>query len=132
MSEDIVRRARALVGVKFRPQGRRADLGLDCVGVVLQVYRIASAEQPSYRLRGQHAEALKAALLTYFDEVPYQHLRPGDALLMQVADEQVHMAVHCGRSIVHADARIGRVVETPGRPPWPILSIHRPRPSHES
>lgn len=131
MSEDIVQRARALVGVKFRPQGRRPDLGLDCIGVVLQVYRIVYAEVPSYRLRGRHVESLRAALLPYFDEVPSRHLRPGDALLMQVADEQVHMAVYCGPSIVHADARIGRIVETPGRPPWPIVSIHRHRPRHE-
>ena len=41
----IARRARSLVGVRFRPQGRDPMLGLDCVGAAA-----AAAEEPACRL----------------------------------------------------------------------------------
>lgn len=49
----------------------------------------------------------------------------GDLLLCAVADNQLHLAVVTERGFVHADARLRRVVETPGAVPWPVLSAHR-------
>lgn len=49
-------------------------------------------------------------------------------MLCAVAEEQLHLAIHCGASFVHADAQLRRVVETPGEPRWPIIAAFRPLP----
>ena len=127
MSDKAVARARSLVGVRFRAQGRRVDAGLDCVGVILQAFGLAEGiARSDYRLRGDHREEAREQLARAFEEVPPATYRRGDVLLFEVARDQVHLAVCCGDSVVHADAAIGRVVETPGLP-WPIISAHRPR-----
>jgi lipoprotein Spr len=46
---------------------------------------------------------------------------------MEVAREQLHLAVRTDIGFVHAHARIGRVVETPGLPEWPLLAVYRKR-----
>lgn len=126
MREVIVARARSLVGTRFRAQGRRPDVGMDCLGVVLHVFRIPERSgRCNYRLRGDHAVELRAELKRFFDEVASGHQLAGDALLFRVAPEQLHLAVSSGDGFVHADAAIGRVVETPGPAPWPLISVHR-------
>lgn len=133
MSREIVERARSLVGARFRAQGRSAATGFDCVGVVLHACSLpAYWGRANYRLRGDHANELRAVLARQFHELGGNSAEAGDALLMRVAPEQVHLAVWCGQSFVHADAAIGRVVETPGPPSWPVISVHRLRRSEES
>lgn len=48
----------------------------------------------------------------------------GDLVVCSVSAEQLHLAVCCGGSFVHADAGIGAVVETPGSPPWPVIGAY--------
>ena len=43
----------------------------------------------------------------------------GDLVLLKSGPAQCHLVVMTEAGFVHADAGIGRVVETPGRPPWP-------------
>lgn len=45
----------------------------------------------------------------------------GDILLMQAGPAQFHLGCWTGESLIHADARLRRVVELPGPPPWPLL-----------
>lgn len=126
MSNASVARARQVVGVRFRAQGRRADDGLDCLGVVSHAFGLAeSAGRANYRLSGEHEVELRAALVGFFDEIRASEVRAGDAILCRVAARQLHLAVCCGSSFVHADAAIGRVVETPWPPRWPIISAYR-------
>lgn len=123
MNDNVVERARELVGVRFRPQGRRAESGLDCVGLVLQAHEIAGPV-PTYQLRGDHVHKLKHALLQYFVEVGPHRLSPGDVLLLQISPQQVHLAIHAGPTFIHADARARRVLEVPGASPWPLISAY--------
>ena len=51
----------------------------------------------------------------------------GDLLVCSVAADQLHLAILTDRGLVHADARLRMVVETPGAAPWPVLSVHRRR-----
>jgi hypothetical protein len=44
---------------------------------------------------------------------------------MRPAAEQLHLGIWTGGGIVHADARLGRVVERPGMPPWPVIGAWR-------
>lgn len=126
-SMAAVGRARALVGCKFRPQGRDAQTGLDCVGLVLAAYAFPQAGlRRDYRLRGDHRDELQREIAVHFARRRGRSA-PGDLLLCEVAPDQLHLAIGCGSSFVHADAGIGRIVETPGSPPWPIIATYRRR-----
>lgn len=127
-SAGIVRRARSLVGSRFRPQGRDPETGLDCLGVILCAFSIPAGEVRSdYRLRGAHRGEIEAGLLCRFRRVSSGERRAGDVLLCPLSDNQLHLAIDCAGSFVHADARLRRVVETPGSPEWPISGIFRLR-----
>lgn len=127
MTMTFEARARALVGTRFRLQGRDEG-GLDCVGVVVRVFNLrASAIRKDYRLRGEFRFELEQGLLERFRRVGVGQLRSGDVMLMQVAGDQLHLGVRTDRGFVHADAGIGLVVETPGYPPWAVLGVYRKR-----
>jgi hypothetical protein len=127
MPIDFAERARALVGTRFRPQGRGPE-GLDCVGLVLATYAIPSAEvRRDYRIRGNHRAETTRALGRYFRSIPKASVRPGDVMLLSVAADQLHLAVRTALGMVHAHAGLGRVVETPGAPEWPLLGVYRRR-----
>lgn len=124
---DFAGRAQALVGTRFRAQGRGVE-GLDCIGLALEVYGTPVAEvRCDYQLRGDHEAELSAYLTKYFRKVGPATRRPGDLLLIRVAADQLHVAVSTGAGFVHAHAGLRRVVETPGTPEWPVVGIYRRR-----
>ena len=87
-------RALALVGTPFRPQGRRVEQGLDCVGLALCAYNLgADSMRNDYRLRGKHLPEISAALSIHFRSVGRRAATAGDLLLMSVAHDQLHLAV---------------------------------------
>ena len=49
----------------------------------------------------------------------------GDLLMFRSGPGRLHMAIAVPGGIVHADAALGRVVERPGVPPWPLLAAFR-------
>jgi lipoprotein Spr len=115
-------RARALIGVRFRPQGRSRDVGLDCVGLAALAFGVQAPAR--YTLRGGDAAAIGAMIdrtgLRRVDSV-----RPDDLLLCLAGPGQLHLLVRTDHGFVHADAGLRRVVEAPGMPRWPILGIWR-------
>jgi cell wall-associated NlpC family hydrolase len=126
MAASDARRALALVGTPFLPQGRDQLRGLDCVGLCLEVYRLPKEiVRNDYRLRGGHLPEIIAALAAEFRRLVRGCSRPGDLVLMQPADRQYHLGILTERGMVHADARLRRVVEIPGAPHWPVLGIYR-------
>ena len=127
MNADYAMRARALVGTRFRPQGR-GELGLDCVGVILQAFGIPRTEvREDYSLRGDHRAEMEKVLVQFFRQVSPKDAGPGDVMLLQAGGDQFHLAIRTSAGFVHADAGIGRVVETPGEPQWPLLRTYRRR-----
>ena len=128
MRIDFAERARALVGTRFRPQGRDPRLGMDCVGLVLATFDLPGDRyRCDYRLRGHHEGELLQALSGPFRGIPASRTRTGDVLVLRVAADQPHLAVLTDQGFVHADARLGKVVETPGAPAWPIIAAYRRR-----
>ena len=121
--EIIAARARRCVGARFRPQGRDCANGFDCIGVVALALSL-SGVRANYGLRGGSAEELVA-------ELRAARLRPvgtvsiGDVLVMRAGPEQLHLGIATKLGFVHAHAGLGRVVETPGAPEWPVLSVWR-------
>lgn len=126
MSSSAEVRARALVGTRFRPQGHDPATGLDCIGLAAAAFRI-EVPRRDYRLRGEHGPEIEHQLMQWFRGIPPRQCRAGDLLLMRVSADQLHMAVSSRLGFIHADAGIGRVVETPGPPPWTIAGVFRRR-----
>ena len=126
MQPDLA--ARALVGARFRPQGRSPELGLDCVGLVLCAFALPDdTVRRDYRMRGDHRGEMLAALAKSFRRIAGTQRRRGDVALLQVAKEQLHLAILTDFGFVHADARRGKVIELNGTPPWPIVAVFRLR-----
>ena len=113
--DEIVARARGLIGTRFRPQGRTAAEGLDCIGLVALAIDARNVPR-DYALRGNASsrlvEGVKAAGLVAADS-----LAPGPA--------QLHLGIFTGTGLVHGDAGLRRVVERPQPLPWPVLGIWR-------
>jgi len=127
MKNDHAARALALVGTRFRPQGRGGG-GLDCVGVVLVSFGLPPGSvRRDYRLRGNHLAEIRDELDAHFRRVPKSHLRAGDLMLLRAGEQQLHLAVRTQQGFVHAHAGLRRVVETPGEPAWPLLGVYRKR-----
>jgi cell wall-associated NlpC family hydrolase len=117
-----VARARALVGVRFRAQGRTAA-GVDCVGLVAAALG-RTGVRSDYALRGGSLTALEGALVDAGLREA-EAAEPGDVLVMQAGPGQWHLGVWTGAGLVHADAGLRRVVERPGDVPWPLVSVWR-------
>ena len=128
--DQVEARALALVGTEFRPQGRSAE-GVDCAGLVLLACRLPIDDsRRDYRLRGDHWDELQPIIARHFRTVAVRLARapqPGDLLVMAERADQVHLAIASTAGLIHADARIGRVVERPGAPPWPVIGVYRLR-----
>ncbi|HEX8442093.1 MAG TPA: peptidoglycan endopeptidase [Allosphingosinicella sp.] len=121
--DEIAARARSLVGVRFRAQGRSPATGLDCVGLVAGALGVERARS-DYALRGGNlgrlSQELEAAGLVRVDGC-----RAGDVLVMRAGPEQLHLGIVTEAGLVHADAGLRRVVERPGAPEWPVLGSWR-------
>jgi murein DD-endopeptidase / murein LD-carboxypeptidase len=125
--EAVAARARALVGTRFRPQGRRLEHGVDCLGLVALAANLPIELVPSgYALRSEAAENMLS--LTFENRVAriaVNAARVGDVLLVQAAAGQHHLLILVEDGFIHADARLGRVVQTPGSVAWPALAAWR-------
>ncbi|MCP1468706.1 cell wall-associated NlpC family hydrolase [Sphingobium sp. OAS761] len=118
----IVAQARALIGVPFRLHGR-SEAGLDCVGLAALAFARAGhagVAPDAYGLRTHDAMRvggwLRAAGLR-----PVGTGRPGDLALVRPGPLALHLMIATGDGFVHAHAGLGRVVETPGASPWPVI-----------
>ncbi len=130
MSVDIAyaERARALVGTRFRAQGRDAATGLDCAGLAIAAFGLPCAKfRCDYRLRGEHRRELESVLMRDFRRVAPARCKPGDIMVLGVASDQLHLAIKTCGGFVHADAKLGRVVQTPGVPRWKTIAVYRRR-----
>ena len=125
----IVARARGLIGTRFLPQGRDPARGVDCLGLVQISFGVAPGSvRDDYQLSGgANGETLRAGLAPHFRRVSAVSARPGDLLLMRPGRDQWHLAVLTDDGFVHADARRRAVIETPGKPEWPVAGHYRRR-----
>jgi cell wall-associated NlpC family hydrolase len=130
MQDAVADAAIALIGVRFRPQGRNPRFGLDCVGLVAAA--LARAGRPvvvpdCYPQRGGDRAQVAAAIdaMPGMVRIEPEAICPGDILLMEPHATQRHFGIVTVSGIVHADAGLRRVVATPGGPPWPVTGAWR-------
>lgn len=121
-NDDVAARARALIGTRFRPQGRGRE-GIDCIGLAAAALGLAEARR-DYALRGGDLVALEAEL-SAAGLRPVEERLAGDVIVLRSGPGQLHLGVWTGEGMVHADAGLRRVVERPGAPPWPVVGIWR-------
>ena len=124
---EIAARARALVGTRFRPQGRDPRFGLDCVGTAAAAAGVpAEAVRRNYGLRGQRLAEVEHGLCDLgWRPVAGTTIAAGDVIVCQVGPAQFHIAVATPTGFVHADAALRRVVERPWPLPWPVEGVWR-------
>jgi lipoprotein Spr len=122
-AEAAVARARALIGVRFLPQGRDPGRGLDCVGLVASALAIEPAPR-CYELRSGSLTRL-AVEMASAGLAEAQPPMPGDVLVACTGPGQLHLGLWTGTSLIHADAGLRRVVERPAPMPWPLVGIWR-------
>lgn len=125
-SAAIVAAVRACIGTRFRPQGRRPCIALDCVGVALVGAEAAGCrlEVEPYALGGDHERRLDdtvASLGCRRVEV----VAWGDLMVFAPTAQRRHLAVAVPGGIVHAHAGLGRVVEGPLDPAWTLIAAWR-------
>jgi cell wall-associated NlpC family hydrolase len=120
----VIAQAREWVGVPFLHQGR-TRIGADCLGFIAAMLaelgsRVALAHLPLNYSRDPQAQLLDS--LT--DLCRTIELEPAALVIFQFADAKFpsHAALYTGESIIHAFARVGRVVETSYGQPWPKLA----------
>jgi murein DD-endopeptidase / murein LD-carboxypeptidase len=118
----IERRARELVGARFRLHGRDPATGLDCLGLVACATGVPA--RTGYPLRGGDPREIEAALVAH-GFLRVLEARPGDVLMLRPGAAQLHLAVRTSDGFVHADAALRQVVERPGAPDWEVLGIWR-------
>ncbi|HYG48113.1 MAG TPA: peptidoglycan endopeptidase [Allosphingosinicella sp.] len=121
---DIAARACALVGTRFRPQGRNVRDGLDCVGVAALAAQIPAGRIPrDYALRGQRLAEIEHQLRDLGCRPVAGHgLALGDLAVCRTGPAQFHLVVITPSGFVHADAALRRVVQRPNPIPWTLVS----------
>jgi murein DD-endopeptidase / murein LD-carboxypeptidase len=108
------------LGTPFRLQGRTADTGLDCVGLIALVFEKAADVPCDYALRNTQLARWTALLDVHFER---RGTTPeaADIVLMQAGPAQFHLGLWTGQSLIHADAAQRRTVERAMPLPWPAL-----------
>lgn len=129
MTHPAVLAARAAIGAPFRPHGCNPDTGLDCLGLVIHVAGTLGLQTcvPAYSLNGDQ-RALEAGLIAHgLTALHPDAAQPGDVLLLAVDAERRHLAIRTQTGVIHAHARLGRVVEHRMPPAWAdaLISAHR-------
>jgi murein DD-endopeptidase / murein LD-carboxypeptidase len=118
-----VARARELLGTPFKLHGRDPQDGVDCVGLVALIVGRTDNVPTGYAMR--NVQGLRWAI--EMDRVAERRADgrygPGDILLMQAGPAQYHLGCWSGEGLIHADARLRRVIETPGPVAWPVLGV---------
>jgi hypothetical protein len=125
LGERIAVRARGLVGLRFRPQGRDCEHGLDCVGAAAVAIDAPLDRMPrDYPLRGEHLVEIEEGLAA-LGCARVEGAAAGDVIVCRSGPAQYHLLVCIGDAFVHADALLRRIVERPMPAPWPVAGVWR-------
>lgn len=114
---DIVAAARALVGTPYHHQGRKAGVGLDCIGVPILAAQAAGCEVHDFAGYGPMPvpEVLLREIAKDCDQVTLRDAKPGDVLCFKSGmTHPSHFGILLDDGgFVHAYERMARVVREP-------------------
>ena len=117
----LIATARHWTGTPFRHQGRMPGIGLDCVGLLVCAARhqgLSTYDYPYYTALPE--DGLLDAHLMRAGLVPIDSggALPGDVAVFAFARRRQHAALLSDRGVIHADRRLGKVVEHGLAPHW--------------
>ena len=108
---DVIAQARSLLGVRFLHQGRDAEHGLDCLGLLLVVAanmgicfggkHPLEIDVPNYRTKPD-TDFLQAQLARHLLPVSRLELRASDIILLEIDGQPQHLAVLSDYPVPHA------------------------------
>lgn len=118
----VAREAREWLNMPWRHQGYHKGLGCDCIGLVRGVGEATKAlivDPAAPRAkpyagysRYPNPALMKQALFDYFTPIQKSEAGIGDILWFRIDKDPMHLGIITEpRVMIHADARIGRVVE---------------------
>ena len=117
----IVAEARSFIGTPFLHQGRMKGVGVDCIGLVIEVARKLGMVAPDFDVNGYGREpdgTLLDQLAQHLSRTSEAEMKPGDVVVVRFAGDPQHVGIvspylyEGRRAIVHASSTIGGVIET--------------------
>lgn len=112
--------ARRYIGTAYHHQARKPGVGMDCVGLLICVARDLGHVPPDFDITGYRrvpdGHSLMRHMHEQFTEIPRAEMAPGDYVCIAYDRHPHHVGIlgdyHLGGlSLIHADSKIGAVVE---------------------
>jgi len=123
MRDEIIREARAWIGVRWRHQGR-SRFGVDCVGLVIQAGRSIGVEFEDAPYPRRPDGTFLDGFRKRGREKAVRDAQPGDALVFVFGGAPCHIGILTWKEgqwhLVHAHAHRRKVVE---EPLWAVRSL---------
>lgn len=115
ISEQIVAEARTYIGTPFHHQGRLKGIGIDCIGLIVNVgktFGLVDHDNTSYG-RYPDGVTLMAELRKYLVEENIENIEPGDIAVYWFKNPKkpTHVGIVTDYGLIHTYADIGKVVE---------------------
>lgn len=118
--EDVIREARSWIGTSYAHQHRVKGAGVDCAGLLTgtgKALGLTTFDVTNYLAFPQGQELLQRCN-EHMTRVPIAKMLAGDAVVLRITRQPQHIGILAdyalgGFSMIHADSKIGRVVETP-------------------
>lgn len=119
---DVVAAARELVGTPYHHQGRKPGVGLDCIGVPIEVARKVGIAVHDFKGYGAipQPEVLLQKIAENCTEITLEQAQPGNLLCFKSGmTHPSHFGILLDDgAFVHAYERMGRVVREPLDARW--------------
>ena len=113
--QKIINEARTYLGTPFHHQGRLKGIGIDCIGLIVNVGKslnLMSHDNTCYSRRPDGV-TLMAELRKCLIEKDINDIQPGDIVVYWIVnpDKPVHVGIITDYGFIHTYADVGRVVE---------------------
>lgn len=112
--DELINAARLCLGTCFHHQGRKQNVGLDCIGLIvvsLNAVGIEVRDRFDYGMRPDGISLVEGIIK--HGGFPVSVISPSDILLFRYDNQPQHVALATGdNSMIHSFAPAGKVVET--------------------
>ena len=127
--EQIVEKARTYLGTPFHHQGRVKGIGIDCVGLVVEVSKelgLFGYDTIAYS-RYPDGKTLMRELKEHLIEIPVGGAKLGDVLVFWISPKTKnlqHIGFKTDIGVIHTHEHVGKVVEHRLGSAWTKRLVH--------
>jgi len=113
--EQIVAEARTYIGTPFHHQGRLKGVGIDCVGLIVNVgksFDLVGHDNTEYS-KYPDGKTLMEQINSYGVPIDTDKMQPGDVVVFWIVNPRTptHIGIVTDYGFIHTYADIGKVVE---------------------